>query len=109
MNYGLCDFDLPQAQAEQQGEMMRKRLEEKRQQREAGLAAVTAKEKVDEPHKAWDEPSKAWEEPVPKEGRKAQDSAGQEFRGHWGEPAGQPLAIAQQPDATAVIKEGEAL
>lgn len=82
--HSMYIFHLPQAQADEQAEVMRKQMEEKRRQRVAPVIA-----KPNEPTSKVVEPQGKWAEP----------------RKQWGEPPKAPV-LAQQYDATGVITGG---
>lgn len=81
-----------QAQADQAAENMRKKLEEKKQQREATVMAgsppTEKKQKREEEEQKEEE---QWAEP----------------RKHWGQPLGKLPVMAQQCQATGVVRDGE--
>jgi len=94
----MVDSNTLQAQADEQAEVMRKKLEEKRRQRAAPMIS-----KVNEPSSQDDKPLGK----PPMAAVVNQSDEESDARRQWGESPQAPL-IAQQCDATGAIIEGEA-
>ena len=87
---------LQQAQADQQAELMRQKLEEKRQQRSVSVVAAPT---VVAPPSAFGDAKEGDERP--KEGKEVEVG-----RRKWSDPAGVPI-LARRRSVTALVTEGE--